>query len=330
MPDVDAPLVLVNPAASRLADVQRRDELVADLDMAVRLRAGVSPLIVMAADLAEARAWLAGAEAAGRRLVVVAGGDGSVREAANELAGTGIALGIIPLGTANLFAASVGIPLESTKAIAAVAHGRVRSIDLGRARWQDADGGIEERVFVVACGTGFDARLMEATTSGAKRRLGRYGYFVTGARMLGAIRGFDAVVEVDDHRHVLEAIAIIVANTGQLIPGLVRPARPIRVTDGLLDVIVIAAGGPVGATVGAIEAVARRSIGRSRTGRSLRMLGASVRVETTPAQPLEIDGDPVGAGSLEATSLPAALQVIVAAASERRASTTPTVQDMAK
>jgi diacylglycerol kinase family enzyme len=97
-----------------------------------------------------------------------------------------------------------------------------------------------------------------------------------------------------------------------LIPGLVRPALPVRVADGLLDVFVVAAGGLPGAVIGALEAVGRRSLGRSRTGLSVRLRGASVRIATRPAQPLEVDGDPVGAGRLEATVMPSALRVIVA------------------
>ena len=240
-----------------------------------------------------------------------------------------MALGIVPLGTANLFAASVGIPLDAGRAIATIAEGRVRPVDIGRARWSGADGEVEERLFAVACGVGFDARLMAATSSATKRRFGRYGYFMTAVRMLPSVRGFDASIVVDGDLHELEAVAVLVANAGQLIPGLVRPALPIRVADGLLDVIVVAAGGLGGATIGAIEALARRSIGRSATGRSLRLRGAEVLVETSPAQPLEVDGDVVGVGSLRAACLPSALRIVVPRARLGHAGVLATRQDMA-
>lgn len=314
-----APLVLVNPAASRLTDPARRDRLVRDVSAAVGRRTGRQPEVAIPRGIDEARAWLTGSADAGRELVVVAGGDGTVREATHDLAGSGVALAIVPLGTANLFAASVGVPLDPDRAVETIASGGLRSVDLGRARWAGSDGGRHERVFAVACGAGFDARLIAATGSVAKRRLGRYGYFATALRLIGDVRGFGVNLEVDGQVHDLTVVAVIVANAGELIPGLVRPALPIRVADGLLDVFVVAAGGLPGAIVGGLEVVGRRSLGRSRTGRSVRLRGASVRLETRPAQPLEVDGDLIGEGWLEASVMPRALRVVVEAVRERPA-----------
>jgi diacylglycerol kinase family enzyme len=285
----------------------------------MRTRTGVDPEIIIPGIVEGARAALTGAAAAGRPLVVVAGGDGTVREATHDLAGSGVALGIVPLGTANLFAASVGVPLEPRRAIRALADGRIRSVDLGRARWAAGDGS-GEGIFAVASGVGFDARLMATTTGAVKRRLGRYGYFLTALRMIGDIQGFDAAIEVGGERHTVQAVTVFVANAGQLIPGLLRPALPIRVDDGLLDVIVVAASRLPGAMIGAIEALARRSTGRSATGRSIRLRGARVRVESVPAQPIEVDGDVVGRGWLEAESMPMALRVLVPVTQRRAAS----------
>jgi diacylglycerol kinase family enzyme len=312
--------LLLNPHASRLADRSARDRLIDEVSAAVRRRTGTEPEIAVPESVEAARATLVGATGpVGRDLVVVAGGDGTVREATHDLAGSGVALGIVPLGTANLFAASVGVPLDRRRAIDAIAAGGVRSVDLGQAHWS-ADGVAGQGIFAVASGVGFDARLMAATSATAKRRLGRYGYFATAARMLGDVRAFDATVEVDDDRMTLEAVAIIVANAGQLIPGLLRPALPIRVEDGLLDVFVVAAGGLPGAAVGALEAIVRRSLGRSATGRSIRLRGARVRIESSPPQPIEVDGDVVGAGVLEADSMPSVLRVIIAPSRRGRAS----------
>jgi diacylglycerol kinase family enzyme len=313
------PLLLLNPHASRLADPSTRDRLVDEVVVAIRQRMGKEPAVIIPETVQDARATLLEATGPhGRDLVVVAGGDGTVREATHDLAGSTVALGIVPLGTANLFAASVGVPLDRRRAIEVIASGRPRSVDLGRARWA-TEGGVGEGIFAVASGVGFDARLMAATSATAKRRLGRYGYFATAARMLGEVHGFDAIVDVDGDRQEVRSVAIIVANAGQLIPGLLRPALPIRVADGLLDVFVIAAGGLPGATVGALEAVVRRSLGRSLTGRSIRLRGARVRIDTTPTQPIEVDGDVVGGGWLEAGSMPQALRVIVAQRGRARA-----------
>src|SRR5215467_1295969 len=102
-----------------------------------------------------------GAVAAGAQLVVAAGGDGTVRACAQALAGTGVPLAIVPLGTANLAARALGLPTRPEAALATGFGGRDRRIDLAT-----ADG----TPFVAMAGMGLDAEVVGGTPELLKRR----------------------------------------------------------------------------------------------------------------------------------------------------------------
>lgn len=314
------PLLVANPRASRLQDADRRDRVLDDVRRAVEAATGRAPRIVVGEDLTVAEAALDEAAADGATMVAVIGGDGTVRDAATRLTGTGIPLAIVPAGTANLFAATAGVPMRIAHAIDLIADGRTADLDLGRVRWGalDEEGNVigpdrlpGERIFVVAAGMGFDAALMAATTGAHKRRFGRYGYFVAGLGQLRRLRGFDCVVRLDGEPHELRALQVLAANGGELIPGIVRPRRRINPHDGLLDVFVVLGDGLVAGTAGALEAIGRRDLGRSRSGRSLRARVRTVRVDASSPQPVEVDGDAVGQGWFEAEALARSIRVIV-------------------
>src|SRR5207244_9077670 len=88
----------------------------------------------------------------GMERVLVAGGDGSVAEAANVLAGTGVALAVVPGGTGNLFALNLGLPTDAEAALHLALTGAARPLDVGRANGH---------VFLVAAGMGLDARMVQ-------------------------------------------------------------------------------------------------------------------------------------------------------------------------
>ncbi len=302
------PVVVVNPHASRVADSGRREPVIQGIRDAVIQTAGMEPRVIVSDSVEEADAALDQAAAERARAVVVVGGDGTARDAATRLANTGIPLGIVPAGTANLFAATIGIPLGIDDAVAALSRGQPTDFDLGRARWGGRAG---ERIFVVAAGMGFDAHLMEATTRKHKQRFGRYGYFLAGAPMLVRLHGFDCVVELGEERLEGRAIQVLAANGGEIIPGLLRPRRRINPRDGLLDVILVLGHGLPDGVLGGLEAIARRDLGRSRSGRSLRARVSRVRIVAAADVPVEVDGDVVGSGWLEAEIIPRGIRVVV-------------------
>ena len=307
------PIVVVNPVASRVSESSRRDRLVGSVVAAVEARTGETPIVVAASPEA-AREALALAGAGAAPLVVVVGGDGTIREAASVLAGTSVPMAIVPAGTGNVFAAALGIPRRAGDALRLIGEGRPVAVDLGAASW----GGIVDgrqvdpegsMAFAVACGIGFDARVMSTASTELKRRLGFFAYVVATLREATRLRPVAFRIEADGEVHEVNGLVVLVANCGQLIPGLIGPRHPIDPTDGLLDVIVVTARGIPGGLVGAAESLLAGGDSQ-RQARSMRFRAARVRVVAEPREPVQIDGDAHEADWLEATVLPGAIRIL--------------------
>lgn len=239
-------------------------------------------------------------------VLAVMGGDGTVVEALTPLVGTELPVAIVPAGTGNLLAGNLGIPLSPVAAARLIPAGRARRLDLGRADLADGS-----HHFAIAAGAGFDARVMAATHPSRKRRLGKLAYFATAAVLARRLRSVPHVLTVDGERRELEAAQVIVANVGELVPNLIRPRLPILPDDGLLDLIVVTAGGPIEGLLGSWEAVSHPAAGEHPGGRLFRARVREVRVEANPPQPVELDGDVRGTTPFAVSVVPAAVSIIV-------------------
>ena len=123
------------------------------------------------------------AAARGTALIVAAGGDGTVAEVANGLAGSESRIGIIPLGTANVLAHELGLPFAPQAVAAALAFGRTRPLWTGVVRSHDS-----RRVFVQMVGAGFDAQVVHRLPLQLKRAVGRGAYVAQSLRELTRYR----------------------------------------------------------------------------------------------------------------------------------------------
>jgi diacylglycerol kinase (ATP) len=307
-PDLDptAPLLVINPRASRVREPDRRRAMVEVIARAVRARTGREPTVVDDTQDA-AGALLEGLTAS--PLVAVVGGDGTVRHAAGILAGRAIPLAIVPAGTGNVLAASLGIRGLRT-AVAAIGAGVPRTIDLGLAEWgRPGEAGPDGHgVFVVAAGIGLDARIMGAAHEDWKRRL-RFGAYV-GAffRELARLAPADFHITADGETLERRGHLVLVANTGQIIPGRVGPRRPIDPGDGRLDLLVVGGGGIPGGLRSAADLLLRAD---ELDGTTIRRTVREVRVDAVPPQPVETDGDVHQPGWLAARVAPTGVTVLV-------------------
>lgn len=308
-PDPAAPLVIVNRHAARLANPARRAEIVDAVRHAVRARTSTEPAIVDG-DQDAARAALDGATEP--PLIVAVGGDGTVRGVVSSRVGRTRPVAIVPGGTGNVLAASLGIR-GIGPALDAIRHGGVRTIDVGEARWgrpgaTDPDGRTD---FLVACGMGLDARVMAAAAHEWKRRLGLGAYVGAAVRELSRLETADFHVTADGVSFRLRGLLILVANLGELVPGRVGPRRPIDPGDGHLDLIVVGGGGVSSGLRSAARLLLKTGEIRDDT---IRIPVRQVRVEADPPQPIQTDGDHHPVGWLEAEIAPAALSVVIRAA----------------
>lgn len=296
-------VVIGNPTArgaARAVDAVLREAARAGLDARVAATTAAEP------GGAQARAALA----AGADAVVAVGGDGTVRAIAAELAHTGMPLGIVPAGTANLFARNLDLPLHDVAAAARVAvSGPTAHIDLGRVVLTRAGGEREPEVpFLVVVGVGNDALAVEASSLRAKRRLGWLSYVAAGARRFGhpsfAVRGRFDGGPVEAAR----AWSVLVHNAARIPAGL-RVLPGTRLDDGLLHVATVSPRHLAHwGRIAAAGAGLARAEGVLRHRRAERVtLGA-----VDAPMPVQLDGDPAGrAERIDARIDHAALRVRV-------------------
>ena len=243
----------------------------------------------------------------GCEVVVAVGGDGAVNLVAGALIGTNVALGIIPAGTGNLLAGNLGIPRRVDAAAQTVISGAHRRMDVGRAI-------VDGKSFdvLVACGIGFDADVMGSTGNRSKRRFGKLAYFASAIATSRRIRNVAHEITLDGVTMKTAAAQVMVANFGRMMAGL-SPRRPVRSDDGLFDVFVVRASGPIPALAATWETLRQGDLGHSSGGRAFRAQAREVRIATAEPLLVEIDGGVVGKTPVEASILPAALTVIVPA-----------------
>jgi diacylglycerol kinase (ATP) len=310
-------LIVVNPTVARLRDPSRYQRLVDEVHRSVLARTGQEPRLIADRDRTAMGERLANALADEPGLVVAVGGDGTLRDVVEAMGARGVPIAIVPVGTANLFAGALRIPRQPAWAARLIPKFVPRAVDLGTIRFGTGPDASRQRVFTVGAGIGFDARVMAAAGSDAKHRLGRYAYFAAAAVELARAKAVPLQVIADGTTLDLEAFEVLVANSGDLIPGLLRPALPVHPGDGLLDVFIVTGRRRPDAALGAMEALVRRGTGRSRTGRSYRLRVRSIRVVAGEGTPVEVDGDADGSTWFEARSMPRALTVLVPNAANR-------------
>ena len=188
------------------------------------------------------------AVAAGARMVVAAGGDGTVRACAHALAGSQVPLAIVPLGTANLAARALGVPPGTGGALATAFGGHERRIDLAAARLAGAAGRADAArtlTFAAMAGIGLDAEVVAATPRLLKRRAGWLAYAAAGAAHLPG-RGEWFTVRLDDGEPLARRARCVVVGNAGLLPGGFALLPRARLDDGVLDVGILAPVGPAG------------------------------------------------------------------------------------
>jgi YegS/Rv2252/BmrU family lipid kinase len=223
----------------------------------------------------------------GADVVLACGGDGTVRSVAEALAGTGVAMGLVPAGTGNLLARTLGTPDNVPAATRVALTGDDRPIDVGRIR---IDGGQEERVFLVMAGTGFDAAIMESTPEALKVKVGPLAYVISGLRAMRG-RRIRVTLTLDDGPPLRRRTrTVVVGNSGTLLGGLVLMPRA-TIDDGVLDVVSIAPNSLAGWVAVALRVITKRRRGDRRVEH---WQARSIVIRTEAPQPSQVDGDPVG------------------------------------
>ncbi len=228
------------------------------------------------------------AAAAGEHdVVVAAGGDGTINEVVNGL--NGAALGVLPLGTVNVFAQELGIPRDLEAAWAAIEAGQTRTIDLAC-----AEAGGRRRYFCQLGGVGFDARAVRAASWRLKKQIGPLSYVWAGLKTMRA----PGVVKFNG----IEGVALLIGN-GRFYGGRYRLFPEAKLDDGLLDACFF-------------ERVSLLRYGPAiLLGRHTRMAGVhyfqAKEFSCDSVAPFQLDGEDAGDGPVRFSVSPRALRVIL-------------------
>ena len=256
--------------------------------------------------------------AEGVDLLIAAGGDGTVRAVAAALAhheGRKPRLGILPMGTGNLLARNLYIPVSDVAACVNIAlNGAGQAVDAIEMTTTSAPGEETEHTFFVMSGAGFDALVMNDTNEDIKAKFGWVAYVQSGMKhMLGRSHPVHISVDGGEPR-TLPMRSVLIANCGRLQGGI-RLADMTDVNDGNLEVIVASPRDLVEWGLLMAKVTRRTILGSPRVELPVirHLVGSEVVLEFPDgAQPVEVDGDPApSAYRISARVLPAAVEVAV-------------------
>ena len=209
-------------------------------------------------------------------MVIVGGGDGSLSSAVDHFVGTDTVFALLPLGTANSFARTLGIPLDLAGAVDVIAHGRVRPIDLGM---------IDGDYYANCAAIGISPLIAETVPHGLKAWAGRPGYLAWAAIQMARFKPFMLTIEGEGATETLQALEVRIANGSHhggtdLVDASVESG----------EIVIQAVVG--GARHRLLWSWGLSLLGRDRARGTVREFrGRRFRVTTQPPLPISIDGE---------------------------------------
>ncbi|OUC11596.1 MAG: diacylglycerol kinase [Alkalinema sp. CACIAM 70d] len=240
----------------------------------------------------------------GYDIAIAAGGDGTVNEVMNGLVNTQTALGVLPIGTVNIWAREMGLPMDVLGAAQGLATAQVRTIDVGRAG---------DRYFLLMAGVGFDAAVTETIKPHEKKRLGAIAYIKQALHTAWQFQGVRTLLRIDGKR-IRGRILMIVIGNSQLYGGVVKMTAHAVVDDGLLDVCVIKGRSMMVAPLRLFSIFTRNY---NRDPKVEYYHATRIEIQGKKHLPVQVDGDFIGRTPLRFEVVPSALQVLVPEKADR-------------
>lgn len=278
-------LIIYNPTAGQRR--RRRFEAV----LKILAERGASVTLQATARRGDAEEFARAAVTAGYDRVAVAGGDGTINEAINGLVGSQVALAIVPLGTANVLAAEIGLGSRPEDIAAAILRGTPRPVALGRITTAQ-----RTRRFVMMAGIGFDAQVAAGVNPALKRLTGKFAYVAASLRALLRDPGLVFRLEIDGR--VYHAASAIVAK-GHFYGGRFVACPEARLEEPILHVCLFGRAGRLhilryaaALVLGFLPRLPDVTVVRAK----------QVTLDGPPGEPVQVDGDSEG-------RLPATLEV---------------------
>ncbi len=289
-------LIIYNPAAGQSPDLSSMLDRVANLwrdhGWQVEIAATTAP--------GDATRRAQQAAEAGYNAVVAAGGDGTANEVMNGLVGTSTALGVLPLGTVNIWAREMGLSMDMLKAAASLTESKLARIDVGMAG---------NRYFLLMAGIGFDAAVTATVNTQEKKRLGAIAYIKQAVQIAWNFRGTRPKLKIDGKR-VRGKILMVTIGNSQLYGGVVKFTAHATIDDGLLDICVIKGDGMLSAPRRLISIFARH-YNRDPQVKYYRGKQIEIRGRRGKQLPIQVDGDYLGQTPMTFQIVPNSLSILV-------------------
>jgi len=282
------PYIILNPAA-------RGEKARPMLDIIESLEP--KPVVRLTTAPGDAEAMAERAVEQGFDTIIAAGGDGTVNEVINGLAGSSAKFGLLPVGTMNVFATELGLPNSVAGSWEVIKAGHVRQVDLAKAN---------DQYFVQLAGIGLDAQIVMETEREFRKNFGPLSYLVTASQVVTR-EAPKLMVELPDGRE-LEGSFVLIGN-GRYYGGKFVVFKEAKIDDGLLDVIIF--GG-----VGHLDLVRYLQafiFGDPATVPDVQVLQTpSLRVTSEEKVPVEVDGEVMGFVPVDICFSPTKLNVLAA------------------
>ena len=286
--------LIVNPVSHRMRHGagDRLQELLAERGIAADLRYTQAPR--HAADLARE------AVDAGAELVVVAGGDGTICEAVTGLAGTDVALGVVPGGTGNVLRRQYSLPFDWEKACDIIAAGHVHAVDVGH---------VGDRAFLLHASAGHSALVVQHVKPRLKKLLGQFAFVLSIVGRIAEAEHWDMQVQADDRRWSGRAWDCVAANS-RYYGWRLKLAPHGAMDNGVLEVTVFHGCGRLGFVAAYLRALAGT---HDHSPLVSTFRARCLTVEAEPPAPMQMDGEVVGQTPIVCEVWPRALRLIVPA-----------------
>jgi len=301
-------LLIVNPSARRLPPLRRIEEA-ADW---LRTR-GWDVALEMTAAPGEATQIARRAASHEGSVVVACGGDGTIHEVVNGLAGSEAVLAVMPGGTANVWAKDARLPRVPLEAARIIDAGRCRHIDLGlieweAPRWARSGRSPERRYFLLMVGVGLDAHVVARVSQRWKRRLGAAAYVLTAAREALFYHSQPVELKLDGRERLSLRLGWMLAGNTRCYGGVKHITSRALADDGLLELLIFPGYNLLRATGYGLATLAGWHYGAP--GVTYRQ-AAEIEVAGPSSVPIQADGEFVGYTPLRLRVLPGALQVLM-------------------
>lgn len=290
-------LVILNPVSGQ----GNYDEIKSEVEAALA-KADVSFELRETQGEGDAFRWAA--EAADFDLIIVGGGDGTVMEAMSGCIENehNVPLAQLPMGTANLLARALAIPIKIKKALKlALEDGVSTQMDVGYLPEM-------ERYFAIVAGSGWDAQLIADADRDLKNRLGFFAYVIAGVKNLFRLQNSRISLKLDGQEIRTKAHTVEVINVGEIYGTGIAIGENLSPHDGKLDLAVVTSN----RLRGIFKLVWRLVTKRFGDDSSLRYFSASkIEVEADPPLKLQIDGEAIGETPYQVIVIPNGANLVV-------------------